>query len=336
MNEKKINISSLVDVPVAINIWIRENSLRLQFDSICKARPSTLFLISDMGRNEKEIELVKSNRCYIEQNINWKCQVYKIYEEKNIGLYLMLKKAWAYIWSQVDRCIYLEDDLVPSVSFFEYCRVLLEKYKDDERIEAICGYNSLGKWETNGADYFFSTGGSIWGYATWKRCYLLDKNISYYSNDKYFMNFVSNNKDKIKGLKTLYGYTVDSQYEGHIPGIEFWWFFNIFANNRMYIMPSRNMISCYGATSDSENFDSYDKLPEYLKKLFYTKTYEIAFPMKDPSFMFNDTDFEYESEKSIGLHQTSKKRCVISKFIKKFKAIIKAVLGTKHKGKKHA
>ena len=37
----------LVDVPVSINIWIRPECQRQQFEVIKKARPSILFLISD-------------------------------------------------------------------------------------------------------------------------------------------------------------------------------------------------------------------------------------------------------------------------------------------------
>lgn len=37
----------LVDVAVEINIWIRPNLQREQFEVIKKARPSVLFLISD-------------------------------------------------------------------------------------------------------------------------------------------------------------------------------------------------------------------------------------------------------------------------------------------------
>ena len=38
----------------------------------------------------------------------------------------MARKGARFIWSKVDRCILLEDDQVPSVSYFSYCAELLE------------------------------------------------------------------------------------------------------------------------------------------------------------------------------------------------------------------
>lgn len=55
----------------------------------------------------------------------------------------MGNKVAEYIWKHVNRCIFLEDDQIPSVTFFHFCSELLEKYKDDERIEMICGNNVL-------------------------------------------------------------------------------------------------------------------------------------------------------------------------------------------------
>ena len=118
----------LVDVPVRINIWIRPECQRKQFEVIKKARPSILFLISDGGRNEKEWEAIYENRKIFETEIDWDCTIHKIYEEENQGLYAMGAKVANYIWERVDRCIFLEDDHIPSVSFFQYCADLLEKY----------------------------------------------------------------------------------------------------------------------------------------------------------------------------------------------------------------
>ena len=46
----------LVDVPVKINIWIRPDCQRKQFQVLQQARPSILFLVSDGGRNKEEQE----------------------------------------------------------------------------------------------------------------------------------------------------------------------------------------------------------------------------------------------------------------------------------------
>lgn len=40
----------LVDVPVKVNIWIRPECQRKQFEALKQARPSILFIQSDGGR----------------------------------------------------------------------------------------------------------------------------------------------------------------------------------------------------------------------------------------------------------------------------------------------
>ena len=65
----------------------------------------------------------------------------------------------------------MEDDCVPSKDFFKFCNLLLEKYKNDNRISQISGNNFLNfkKYKRRNLDsYFFSKLTSSWGWATWK------------------------------------------------------------------------------------------------------------------------------------------------------------------------
>lgn len=75
----------LVDIPVRINIWIRPECQRRQFEVIKKARPSILFIQSDGGRNDEEWQAIYANRKMIDEGIDWDCQVYRLYEEKIMG-----------------------------------------------------------------------------------------------------------------------------------------------------------------------------------------------------------------------------------------------------------
>lgn len=126
-----------VDVPVCVMIWTRPDCLRQQFEVLKEAAPSKMFLFSDGGRNDEERKLIDESRKIFE-NIDWECEVHQFFYDTNNGMYPMMRIWNKEIWQRVDRCIFLEDDYVPAVSFFQYCAELLEKYKDDERIEMIC------------------------------------------------------------------------------------------------------------------------------------------------------------------------------------------------------
>lgn len=282
----------LVDVPVRVNIWIRPECQKRQFHIIKKARPSILFLQSDGGRNEKEWEAIYANRKLIDEGIDWECTVYRFYEDHNNGLYAMAKKVAEFIWRTVDRCIFLEDDVLPSVSYFRFCAELLEKYKDDQRIEAICGMNHLGKYEAVQSDYFFSRQGSIWGMATWKRTYL-ERGIFEYAKDAYVMKVL---KERTKNNPTIWrrlrGYAHNELYEGHMPAGEFWHEFHMYAQNRVQIIPKVNLISNIGCTEDSAHMDSLNQMPHGIRRIFNMKTYEIAFPLKHPRYVMPDVFYE--------------------------------------------
>lgn len=291
----------LVDVPVKINIWTRPECQKKQWDVIRKARPSILFIQSDGGRNENEWEKIIENREMIDHSIDWNCKVYRLYEEQNIGMYAMEQKTNALIWSKVDRCIYTEDDQVPSVSFFEFCRELLEKYKDDLRVECICGMNYQGVSEQVSADYFFCRNGSIWGMATWRNRFEERKSGFSYSKDPYIMKLL---REKTKSdhamWKTMYGYAQNPVHGGHIPGYEFWFAFDVYAQERVRIIPKYNMISNIGCGDDSAHSAAYEYLPRATRKLFNLELHEMTFPMKHPKYVIADDEYRRQYNYLLG------------------------------------
>lgn len=132
---------SLVDVPVLILFFNRPQQLSQVFEQVRKARPSKLFLYQDGPRGERDLPGIKACREVVDQ-IDWECEVHRKYQEKNYGCdpseYISQK--WAF--SMVDKCIVLEDDDVPSVSFFTFCKEMLDRYEQDTRITMIAGFNN--------------------------------------------------------------------------------------------------------------------------------------------------------------------------------------------------
>lgn len=316
--------SWLVDVPVRVNIWIRPECQKAQFEVLKQARPSIMFLISDGGRNDAEWEAIKENRKMFDTEIDWDCTIYKIYEDKNNGLYTMAKKARELIWSKVDRCIFLEDDYIPSVSYFAFCAELLEKYKDDERIQAICGMNHCGKWEQSSADYFFADEGSIWGMATWKRTNDHRDPEHEYGKDPYIMNLLKQHtKNEQVYWDKLEGYAKNKLHDNHIAGGEFYHRFEIYAQHRLYIIPKYNMINNIGCTPNGAHATEYKLLPRGVRQIFNMKTYEYEFPLKHPKYVIADMEY-------------SKKRARIMAvghpIIQKYRRIESFILALRYKG----
>ncbi len=154
---------ALVDVAVLILFFNRPKQLSQVFEQVKIARPSKLFLYQDGPRGEKDIPGIEDCRKIIE-DIDWECDVHTLYQEKNFGCdpSEFISQKWAF--SNVDKCIVLEDDDVPSISFFTFCKEMLDRYENDNRITMIAGFNNEEVTKDIPYDYFFASTFSIWGW----------------------------------------------------------------------------------------------------------------------------------------------------------------------------
>ena len=284
----------LIDVPVAVNFFARPDTFKQTYDVIKKARPKQLFLIADGPRPGRQDDIDNCKRCReIADDIDWNCEVYKFYNNKNKGLFDTYFDSMSKVFKIVDRCIFLEDDLVVSESFFQYCKDLLEKYENDLRIHFITGFNVMGQYNQPDGDYFFSGEGSIWGYALWRRTFE-SMNLNF-RNNPYAIHMT---KRVARQIKPGYEKKIDAcvknpEWQGHIPHVEFYKNFLRFSENQIYVVPKKNLVSNIGASMNAvHSADDIRKLPRITQKLFNSTTYKLNFPLKDPEFMIRDLDYE--------------------------------------------
>lgn len=281
-----------IDIPVLIIFFARPNVLEQTFAKVKEQRPSKLLLWQDGPRNGRKDDIENIMACRkIVENIDWECTVYRYYHKENIGCdpSTHLSHKWAF--SLVSKCIILEDDVLFSPSFFQFCKTLLEKYETDERIDRICGHNVLGSYKSNEADYFFAKSGNSIGWATWRR--VAEKWDSEYSflNDKEALRLLRmakpNKREHDKWLKTC--------KEKAATGKAFWEFIigtETYLNNRLIIYPTVNMIAHIGFGENSTHYVTDTRLlsKSELDKLI-EKTYDVIFPLKEPKYFVGDEDY---------------------------------------------
>ncbi len=292
----------LVDVPVAIHAFVRPQTLIKQWAVIKEARPSILFVRSDGPRTDvaSDAELIMKSRA-ITEDIDWECTVYRLYEKTNIGMYGMLKKCPAFIWSKVDRCIFLEDDMIPSISFFSFCAELLEKYKDDQRIDRITGVNLCGVWEQTPDDYFFARVPASSGIAMWRRSYDAQDNELSYAKNSYAMSHI---KRHIPWYlkKQFVSYAKKGNYANHPPASEFFTRHAEYLQNKLVIVPKYNLISNTGVGIGATHTGSkMSSMPKKLHRQYGMDVRELTFPLNHPDLIFPDREFEQVREKQLGV-----------------------------------
>ena len=157
--------------PVALIIFNRADTTEKVFAEIAKARPEKLFLIADGPRSNRpdDIGKCKAARAVIDR-VDWDCKVYKNYSDTNMGCGLRPATGISWVFEYVDEAIILEDDCVPSQSFFRYCSELLNKYRDDERMMTISGMKTdYGQKQRPYSYSFRLTPQTCGGWATWRR-----------------------------------------------------------------------------------------------------------------------------------------------------------------------
>lgn len=172
--------------PVLLLFFNRQDTLKSVLESIKLYQPSRIYLASDGPRAHVECEKQKIDqvRDYVLSEIDWDCEVKTLFRDENLGCKKAVHEAVQWFFSQEEKGIVLEDDIVPSLNFFHFCEDALARFKDDKRIGSITGRNELGVWGEN--DVFTASRFQCWGWASWSDRILgmnveygYDKNIDY-------------------------------------------------------------------------------------------------------------------------------------------------------------
>lgn len=281
---------ALVDVPVLILFFNRPQQLSAVFEQVKTARPSKLLLYQDGPRGERDMPGIEACRQVVEQ-IDWECDVHKNYQEKNVGCDPAEYYSQRWAFSIVDKCIVLEDDDVPSISFFSFCKEMLDRYEYDERISMIAGFNMEEISPNVPYDYFFTSAFSIWGWASWRRVVeQWDGNYTFL-DDKFNMMQLRNLIKERKLRKSTIP-ICQSHRESHKEYYESIFHFSMLFNSGLAVMPTRNMINNLGATDDSVHYTgSLRTMPKGLRRIFTMKRFEIGGPIKHPRYVIENVSY---------------------------------------------
>lgn len=246
----------MYDVPVALVFFNRPELLRQVYNRVREQRPQQLFLIQDGVRDHRPDDLLRVEQCQdIVEQVDWECEIQRNYAHSNLGCGARVSTGISWVFEHVDRAIILEDDCVPDPSFFPYCRDMLERYKNDQRIMMVSGMNHLGEYSPDGSSYFFSKGCSIWGWATWKRAwghFDLELNLWKSPATRQLVYEEIGVQHMQRNRAIAWDKTVKQLKENR--KLSWWgpqWQFAIFANSGLGIVPKHNLITNIGVNVDA-------------------------------------------------------------------------------------
>ncbi|MFD0751508.1 nucleotide-diphospho-sugar transferase [Mucilaginibacter calamicampi] len=229
-------------------------------EKIREARPPRLYIGADGPRANKpgEEELCRQTR----ENalkVDWDCEVKTLFKDSNVGCKIGEASAMQWFFDNEEEGIILEDDTLPSNSFFMFCDELLEKYRHDTRIRIIAGANFQHGKKWGDGTYYFSNLIHGWGWAGWRRVWNeYDINLNQYDESDVKEKLANIFNDPLvinrwynifNGVKSGKHNTWDYQFA-----------FSSFFNHGLCIIPNYNLITNIGFGENATHTKNADDM----------------------------------------------------------------------------
>lgn len=225
-----------------------------------------------------EAEKVRQVREIVLNGVDWDCEVKTLFRDENLGCKYGVSGGIDWFFENEEEGIILEDDTLPSQSFFWFCQELLERYRDDKRIMSVSGDNFQNGITRGACSYYFSRYNHIWGWASWRRAW------EYYSVDMKLWPDVAKNTgiEQLFEKKTdnIYWYNIfKNVYEGKIDTWDYQWTFVCWLQSGLTILPNVNLVQNIGFGMDATHTTTSREA---------SKAYQLTYPLIHPEYMVRD------------------------------------------------
>jgi len=289
------------------------------FEKIREARPPRLYIGADGPRANRpgEDEICRQAR-EITSNIDWDCEVKTLFKDANVGCKLGEATAMQWFFDNEEEGIILEDDTLPSNSFFRFCDEMLDRYRHDTRIRIITGSNFQQGKKWGDASYYFSNLIHSWGWAGWRRVWKeYDMDLKQYDEKDVKQKLANIFNDQLI-IDTWYDLFVRTK-SGQIDTWDYQFGFSNFFNNGLCIIPNYNLITNIGfganATNTFNEGSAFSKMP--LEEIGEITHPLYILPEKQADLFTLHKEFYIAEKKRQNLRRNRFKRWVRSQIMKK-------------------
>ena len=155
-----------MNTPILFLVFNRPDTTQKVFESIRQARPPKLYVVADGPRSNRinEASICDQVRL-IATDVDWDCEDKTLFISENLGCKLSVSQGISWFFQNEEEGIVIEDDVLPSQDFYDFCEFSLHKYKNKPDIAMICGFNPVQQKDVSDA-YYFSRIPFLWGWAT--------------------------------------------------------------------------------------------------------------------------------------------------------------------------
>jgi hypothetical protein len=241
--------------PVLLLLFNRPDATRRVLERLRTIKPTQLLVAADGPRtgHSDDIESCAAVRSVITQGVDWNTQKMEVnFAPANMGLRFRVSSAIDWAFNHTDRLIILEDDCLPSRSFFEFCGELLDRYADDEEVGSVCGCNFQRQPFQSHHSYYFSRYSHCWGWATWKRAwsgYDVDMSDWPARKESGWLEGIFPHPLEAGYWRKIF----DDTYHRKINTWDYQWVYHCWNNQRLAAIPAVNLVTNIGTGSSATN-----------------------------------------------------------------------------------
>jgi len=273
-----------ISVPVVIIVFNRADLAELLLDRLSQFRLSKLYVIMDGPRDGNVKDVDERNKILsMLDRVEFSDCIESQIADDNMGCRDRIVSGLNWVFDQEESAIILEDDCLPSDTFLYFCELMLDKYKDDERVGIISGTNLI---ESSSEDntYHFSKYCNIWGWASWRRVW---------NNYDVEMNLLNDNN--LQNLRGRFNYKYEYKYwcavfnqtkSGEIQTWDYQLWLSVWLNGQTSIVPSVNQIDNLGFGHADATHTSG------LHPAQHISARNVIFPLIDPHSMLPDAELD--------------------------------------------
>lgn len=257
--------TAAVRSPVLLIAFRRPDLTVHVLDAIRASRPSRLYAAIDGPRAgvPGEADLVSATREAIEAAADWDVELHLRIRPENLGCRRGVADAIDWFFSNEPEGIILEDDCVPHPDFFAYCDELLERYRQDPRVFAICGDNSSAIGLSGPWSYGFIRYSNVWGWASWRRAWThFDDSMALWQtirHDEDALALVFPDPRERDGMRRLLDTLVDT---GRPDTWDYRWSAACVLNGGLCAIPRHSLVENVGFRPDATHTRRDDDAPQ--------------------------------------------------------------------------
>ena len=278
---------------VLFMVFNRPDTTKQVFEAIRQAKPPRLYVAADGPRADKTGEEEKCEQVRrIATQVDWDCEVKTLFRDKNLGCRVGVSSAVSWFFGKEEEGIILEDDCLPSQSFFWFCEELLERYRWDMRVMAISGDNFQKGSARNEFSYYFSRFNHCWGWASWRRAWVYyGKHMQLwpYIRDNGYIQDVLSDKTAVKCWSKIF----ETVYRNEIDTWDYQWTYTCWLQSGLTILPNVNLVSNIGFSEDATHTTDKDSAKSKIP------VFNLSFPLKHPNWMIRDKRADDYTQKTI-------------------------------------